>query len=987
MKAVQLLVSCLYLVGSLMWLTSAARAADWQRINIGGGGAMNSAAAGPTGTLVATTDLAGAYIKRPTDPQWQMIGPQNGIDDTHALAIAFDASDANIILISTEGGLYRSTDEGNSFTRVDRDSAGSPDFFGGKYLALAYQQSTTVPSASRRVYASHVSNYRNSDARILRSDDGGRTFRFMTPLPRPADAAITRIVIHPTDPDRLLALSARERYLDPTNALYMSTDGGSSWFDIATDFQNITDVVFHPLPPFQTFISSKPAFGTARVDTSNLGDVENSGDDVWDSVFLTPPYNNQHYQPTLMLWPDSSAANTLRAINIRTTWQFSAQTAWRLVENNGSWQQQPLGQSSDWTGDEADWQLGWSKKFTILAPTLESINHTIGFDLSDPDRLLWATNQFVHHGEQVAQGNGYTMQFENLTTTGSDTTGWSSRGLDNITPFIIEVNAANPDVLYAGLNDVGCVVSRDAGSSWNLCVHDSGDWREGFDFIKSYGGVTTALVSDPNNAAKLWMFAAGDQGDPVVPLRSNDYGANWQQTSRDNTQGETPDVFGLSVDPNSAQGQRRLFVTINGAVYRSEDDGSNWSQVFACNLGCRDTAVGTNGWVYAGGEAGLFYSRDAGASWTPVLSQTRIEGFLIDRLFRRGRWGGVSGIAVDPTQPAVIYAAIFSESPSQGVYRCDVSDSPPATTDCQRMLTGTRYVRDIAIDPFNGQHLFATSSSADTSGGFNPNSAGVLRSTDGGNTWSALNSGLAWPMAYPVAGDPQDSNKLYTGSPGGGYYKLTLSDQPATCTGSYALPTNQWRQISLPCAPGANDSPNALFGDDGLQVYGTDWIMYAYDPTIDLYADVGVDGTLRQGEGYWIIQTSGSTQTLDMPSGSAATPVVTDSACSGAACLETSVATEAGTNQWNMIGYPFPVPVPVNTSRIRTASGSCVGGCTPAAASAHQLMAPVLWSYNGIDGFDGASDGDNLNPWTGYWLNMLDAADTTAPVSVLIPEP
>ena len=43
-----------------------------------------------------------------------------------------------------------------------------------------------------------------------------------------------------------------------------------------------------------------------------------------------------------------------------------------------------------------------------------------------------------------------------------------------------------------------------------------------------------------------------------------------------------------------------------------------------------------------------------------------------------------------------------------------------------------------------------------------------------------------------------------------GAFELNICETP------YSLPNNQWRQISLPCNPGNNNTVNAVFGDDGL---------------------------------------------------------------------------------------------------------------------------------------------------------------------------
>ena len=54
-------------------------------------------------------------------------------------------------------------------------------------------------------------------------------------------------------------------------------------------------------------------------------------------------------------------------------------------------------------------------------------------------------------------------------------------------------------------------------------------------------------------------------------------------------------------------------------------------------------------------------------------------------------------------------------------------------------------------------------------GGYDPQSGGIRRSLDGGQSWQSMNVGLDWPFVVSVAlgGD----TAVYIGSPGGGVYK------------------------------------------------------------------------------------------------------------------------------------------------------------------------------------------------------------------------
>ena len=78
-------------------LPAVAPAGPWININPGGGGAFTTVAAGPTGTIIAGSDLSGAYRSRDRGLSWDAIGSNRGLERTHVSAVGFDPVDARII--------------------------------------------------------------------------------------------------------------------------------------------------------------------------------------------------------------------------------------------------------------------------------------------------------------------------------------------------------------------------------------------------------------------------------------------------------------------------------------------------------------------------------------------------------------------------------------------------------------------------------------------------------------------------------------------------------------------------------------------------------------------------------------------------------------------------------------------------------------------------------------------------------------------------
>jgi len=193
---------------------------------------------------------------------------------------------------------------------------------------------------------------------------------------------------------------------------------------------------------------------------------------------------------------------------------------------------------------------------------------------------------------------------------------------------------------------------------------------------------------------------------------------------------------------------------------------------------------------------------------------------------------------------------------------------------------------------------------------------------------------------------------------------LTFTTVPST---QHVLPSNQWHQISLPMTPPVgSDTVADIFGDDNLGAYGSDWILFRYDTSSNAYEKLEADEALAQGMGYWMIQMSGSDKTLDMPAGSSAIST-----------MVIPLGTRSGTNQWNMIGYPFDIEGNLINSRIVTTTGTCSDGCTLDKAKEENIFENKIWAYDAVA--EEYVSTPTLNPWQGFWVVTLDKADGKAP--------
>src|SRR5207249_2244542 len=127
----------------------------------------------------------------------------------------------------------------------------------------------------------------------------------------------------------------------------------------------------------------------------------------------------------------------------------------------------------------------------------------------------------------------------------------------------------------------------------------------------------------------------------------------------------------------------------------------------------------------------------------------------------RGGIGFTSGLAIDPQTPTTLYATSGSYVGSLfigGVFKStDGGESWSAVSAGLPNLP----VPALAIDPQTSTTLYAG-----TQGG------GVFKSTDGGESWSDFNTGLTNLLVSSVVVDPRRPTTLYAGTQGGGVFVI-----------------------------------------------------------------------------------------------------------------------------------------------------------------------------------------------------------------------
>ena len=190
------------------------------------------------------------------------------------------------------------------------------------------------------------------------------------------------------------------------------------------------------------------------------------------------------------------------------------------------------------------------------------------------------------------------------------------------------------------------------------------------------------------------------------------------------------------------------FGSVGGGVWRSMNTGRTWTPVFDSesvgSIGGIGVAPSNPNVIYVGtGEAdlrdsisfgnGMYKSNDAGKTWKHLgLENTR----------------QISRILVDPKNPDLVFVAVlghvYGPHPDRGVYR-----SRDGGGTWQKVLYKNEDIGaiDLAFDPTNSQTIYASLWNVRRPPWFiyapaNGPGAGIFKSTDGGNNWTQLTTGL-----------------------------------------------------------------------------------------------------------------------------------------------------------------------------------------------------------------------------------------------------
>lgn len=293
---------------------------------------------------------------------------------------------------------------------------------------------------------------------------------------------------------------------------------------------------------------------------------------------------------------------------------------------------------------------------------------------------------------------------------------WTSQGPEGGSTQALVVTRGRPSVLYAGVFQ-GVYKSTDGGQTW----------RRVSQAIKPQ---ILSLAGDPGDPQTLYAGTTPNSDTPVGGVfKTTNGGRTWRHLTLPNHS-----VTALAISPAAPA---TVWAGTDAGLYVSRDAGASWSLIeaippsFFTALAAHPTRGGT---LYASGQTGLFKTEDGGEHWS------RLNDDLPSN--------GPDALAIDPAHPDRIY---IGGQFYPGVLR---SDDGGITWQSPTTDISPYSVRALVVDPIRSTVYAAPWSAPEL----------VYKSTDLGESWTPAGRGLPATLILSLVLDPSDPSALYAGS-------------------------------------------------------------------------------------------------------------------------------------------------------------------------------------------------------------------------------
>ena len=269
---------------------------------------------------------------------------------------------------------------------------------------------------------------------------------------------------------------------------------------------------------------------------------------------------------------------------------------------------------------------------------------------------------------------------------------WKLLGLENEAVRALEIAPSNPVELVAGTRN-GVFRSVDQGKSWAQ-ISPAGDQE-----IRNLD----SLAIDPRDPDVIYA------GTFHLPWLTRDGGKTWKPVIAGII--DDSDIMSLRLD---ATNPARVYMSACSGIYRSENQGGEWTKLQGVPYAARRTQVivqdpASPKTLYAGTTEGLWVTRDGGESWARTTSKDWVVNSLV---VLHDKNGGADRVVLG--------------TEGQGVQVSD--DAGASFAEANRGFTHVT-VKQLVADEFNAGHLLMV---------VERTTSEIQESRDDGKNWTSL---------------------------------------------------------------------------------------------------------------------------------------------------------------------------------------------------------------------------------------------------------
>ncbi len=576
-------------------------------------------------------------------------------------------------------------------------------------------------------------------------------------------APIQEILINPNDSNHLLAFTGHQRIDQASESylgeVYQSLDNGENWkflSQIGSGIENnIYDVDFSANNFNQLF---------ATTDEGLFRSI--NGGQSWSQVGLSLPTGDKQSltthateSNTLLItvngqgiYRSTDGGNTFSTVNSGLNTSNISQTYFDQIQFADS--DPNIAFVGEWSkaGNyiSEDGGVTWNKLegYDNSAYSMQNkYFRAFAIDPNNAQKIIGGTGEGIWLSEDL--GNSWT----DVSSTEITENHWRGNGYSGLVVRNFRWDHFHTNQSFIAAMDSGKWISRDDLNSWEW----SGSQR--FNGMSDFEGLidvsfTNTAVEEQVIYGVVGQYSTDSSKGVYV---SFDGGQTWQNQGSPITSGTASRIVAHPTETN------KVWVIWDEKLFFSNDAGQSWTQKLTTTGNVYELApdyTAETFQIYVGTASGLYQSSDVNGNNYDLVTGSNLDPRGITR--------------IEIVDHDTFYAVNRKRDGynKRGIWQYDQGIWTQLTNNNTDGSTPFRLAADIAIDPRNPNRILAAT---DQDPFLSVSEAtGVWLSEDGGNSWEQFNEGLPMLRVKNIQFKPDQSGTVVIGTTGGGLYRTQI---------------------------------------------------------------------------------------------------------------------------------------------------------------------------------------------------------------------